>query len=78
MHTECFELVSFDFVVGIGVFLNIYFNSRYNKTYFRLSIYEVDFKFNNTVDIKLGEFHEANAFKNYEFNSTRASSSKVV
>lgn len=36
IHTETFVLVSFDFVVGIGVFSNINFNSRYHKTYLGL------------------------------------------
>ena len=34
--------------------------------------------FANIVNIKLGEFYEANAFKNYEFSCTRESSSKII
>lgn len=33
MHTEYFVLAYFDFVVGIGVFGEYIFNSRYNKIY---------------------------------------------
>ena len=54
MYTECFELVSFDFVVGIGVFLNIYLIADTIKLISGSKCRKQISKFNNTVDIKLG------------------------